>query len=134
MRQGILHIPYFSIQLKTADNKGSNLLELILNPCDITFPPNNRMTIQTQHELYSEYNVTGLLQLSDILHEEGDGASCQGIITLKEGNTKVRINKFTGQLFRLKKGLHIAKFAALTPEQLKKVQTVDPVTTWHARE
>ena len=32
MRQGILNFPFFSMQLKTADHKYSNLLEPILNP------------------------------------------------------------------------------------------------------
>ena len=32
MRQGILNFPYFSMQLKTADHKYSNVLEPILNP------------------------------------------------------------------------------------------------------
>ena len=41
MRQGIFNFPYFSMQLKTADHKYSNVLEPILNPDDITKPPND---------------------------------------------------------------------------------------------
>ena len=48
MRQAILNFPYFSMQLETADHKYSNVMEPILNPYDITIPPNDRVTIQIQ--------------------------------------------------------------------------------------
>ena len=131
MRQGILNFPYFSMQLKTADHKYSNVLEPILNPCDITIPPNDRVTIRTQSHIYSEFNVTGILQPSDTLHEEDDVTFCPGIVTLSEGNTKVQITNFSDHPFCVKKGLHIANFSVLTPEQLKNIQPVDPVATWH---
>ena len=51
---------------------------------------------------------------------------------MTECNTKIHITNFTDQPFCIKKGLHIATFSVLTPEQLKKIQTVDPVTTWHS--
>ena len=129
MRQGILSFPYFSMQLKTADHKYSNVMEPILNPYDITIPPNDRVTIQTQSQIFCDYNVTGILQPSDTLHEEGDVTFCPGIITLSEGNTKVHITNFTDQPFCIMKGLHIANFSVLIPEQLKNIQPVDPVTT-----
>ena len=47
MRQGILNFPFFSMQLKTADHKYSNVLEPILNPNEITIPPNDRVLIRT---------------------------------------------------------------------------------------
>ena len=39
MRQGILDFTFFSMQLKTADHKYSNVMEPILNPDDVTIPP-----------------------------------------------------------------------------------------------
>ena len=54
-------------------------MELILNPCDITIPPNDRVTKQTQSQIYSEHNVTGILQPSDTLHDERDVTFCPGI-------------------------------------------------------
>ena len=41
MRQGILHFLFFSMQLKTADHKYSNVMEPILNTGDVTNPPND---------------------------------------------------------------------------------------------
>ena len=98
------------MQLKTADNKNSNVMELILNPCDITIPPNDRITIQTHSKIYSEHNATGILQPSDTLHGEGDVTFCPGLITLSENNTKVHITNFSDQPFCVEKGLHIANF------------------------
>ena len=55
LRQGILNVPYFSLQLKTADHKNSNVIEPILSPEDV---------------IYVEDAVTVILQPSDFLHEE----------------------------------------------------------------
>ena len=60
------------MQLKAADHKYSNVLEPILNPTEITFPPNDRVLIRTNSLLYPEKTVTGILQPSELLHEEGD--------------------------------------------------------------
>ena len=130
-RQGILNFPYFSMQLKTADHKYSNVLEPILNPDDITIPPNDRILVEIKSQIYNENTVTGVLQPSDLLHEEGDITFCAAIVTLTSGNVNVHINNFTDQPYKLKRGLHIANFSVLTPEQMKHVKPIDPVSTWH---
>ena len=86
MRRGILTFPYFSMQLKKADHKYSNVIEPILNPEDITHPPNDHtvITIQSQSQIYAENAVTGSLQPSDLLHEEGDVTFCAAIVPLKD--------------------------------------------------
>ena len=40
------------MQLKTADHKYFDVMEAILSPCDITIPPNDRVTIQTHSESF----------------------------------------------------------------------------------
>ena len=45
LRQGILNFPFFSMQLKTADHRYSNVLEPKLNPIEVTVPPNDRVLI-----------------------------------------------------------------------------------------
>ena len=67
------------MQLKTADHKYSNVMEPIANPCEFTVPPNDRVTIQTHSQIYSEHNVTGILQPSETLHEERYVTFCPGI-------------------------------------------------------
>ena len=131
MRQGILNFPFFSMQLKTADHKYSNVLEPILNPNEITIPPNDRVLIRTNSLLYPENAVTGILQPSDLLHEEGDITFCPALVTLHDGNIMIPVNNFTDHPYKPKKGLHIASFSVMTPEQMKYVKPVDPASTWH---
>ena len=131
IRQGILNCPSFSMHLKAADLKYSNVLEPILNPNEITFPPNDRVLIRTNSLLYPENTVTGILQPSDLLHEEGDITFCSALVTLNDGNISIPVKNFTDHPYKIKKGLHIASFSVMTPEQMKYVKPVDPASTWN---
>ena len=75
--------------------------------------------------------MTGILQPSDLLQEEGDVNFCAAKVTLHEGTMSLHVNNFTNQLYKLKKGLHIANFSVMTPEQMKYVRPIHPVSTWH---
>ena len=131
MRQGILNFPFFSMQLKTADHKYSNVMEPILNPEDVTIPPNDRTIISIRSRIYAGNAVTGILQPSEPLNEENDITFCAAIITLDEGTTRIHVNNFPDQPYKLKKGMHIANFSVMKPEQMKHVRPIDPVSTWH---
>ena len=119
------------MQLKTADHKYSNVLEPILNPEDAIISPNDHVVIPIQSQIYAENAVTGILQPSDLLHEEGDITFCAALVTLHEGAMRIRVNNSTIQPYKLKKGMHIANFSVMTPEQMKYVRPIDPVSTWH---
>ena len=119
------------MQLKTADHKYSNVMQPILNPEDVMIPPNGRTIISIQSRIYAENAVTGILQPSEPLNEEKDITFGAAIDTLDEGTTKIHVNKFTDQPYKLKKGMHIANFSVMTPEQMKHVRQIDPVSTWH---
>ena len=119
MRQGILSFLFFSMQLTTADHRYSNVLEPILNPTEIIIPPNDRVLIRTNSLLYPENEVTGMLQPSDLLHEEGDITFCPALVSLNDGNISIPVNNFTDHPYKLKKGLHLASFPVMTPEQIK---------------
>ena len=60
----------------------------------------------------------GILQPSDLLHEEGDLTFCPALVTLNEGKIMIPVNIFTDQHYKLKKGLHFANFSIMTPEQI----------------
>ena len=51
MRQGIFNFPFFSMQLKAADNKYSNVMEPILSPDDVTIPPNDLAVLAIQSQI-----------------------------------------------------------------------------------
>ena len=119
------------MQLKTVDHKNSNVMEPLLSPDDVTISPNDHMVITIQSQIYAENAETGILQPRDLLHEEGDVTFCAAKVTLKDGTMRKRVNKFTDQPYKLKKGLHLANFSMMTPEQMKHVRPIDPVSTWH---
>ena len=50
---------------------------------------------------------------------------------MNDGNISIPVNNFTDHPYKLKKGLHIASFSVMTPEQMKYVKPVDPASTWH---
>ena len=131
MRQGIHIFPYFYVQLKTADNKYSNVMEFFLNLEDVAIAPNDHKVVTIQCQLYVKNAVTGILQPSEFLHEEGAITYCAAIITLTEGNVEVHVNDFTDQPYKPKKGLHIANSLVKTPEQMEHVKSIDPVFSWH---
>ena len=106
-------------------------MEPILNPEDVTIPQNDHTVITIQSQIYLENAVTGILQPSDLLNDENDITFCAAIVTLHEGTTRIHVNNFTEQSFKLKKGLHVANFSVMTPEQMKHVRPIDPVSTWH---
>ena len=131
MRQGISNFPYFSMQLKTADHKNSNVLEPILYPEDVTISPNDHAVIPIKSQIYAENAVTDILQPNDLLHEEGDITFCAAIVTLHEGTMRIHVNNITDQPYKHKKGMHMANFSVMTPEQKKYVRPIDPVSAWH---
>ena len=124
MRQGVLNFPFFSMQLKTADHKYANVMEPICTQEDITIPPNDR-------QMYDDTTVTGILQPSNALTEDGDVAFCAALVTLTAGQVEILLNNFTDHPYTLKRGSHIANFSVITPGQMKYVKPIDPVTTWH---
>ena len=128
MRQGVLNFPFLSMQLKTADHRYTNVMEPICAREDITNPPNDR---QIRSHLYYDTNVTGILQPSNDLAEDGDTTFCADLVTLIQVQVAIHVNNFTDQPYTLKRGSHIANFSVLTPEQMKYVKPIDPVTTWH---
>ena len=105
MRQGISNFPYFSMQLKTADHKYSNVLEPILYPEDVTISPNDHAVIPIQSQIYAENAVTDILQPNDLLHKEGDITFCAAIVTLHEGTMRIHVNNITDQPYKHKKVL-----------------------------
>ena len=53
------------------------------------------------------------------------------MVTLHDGNISIPVNNFTDHPYKLKKGLHIASFSVMTPEQTKYFKPVDPASTCH---
>ena len=103
MRQGILNFPFFSMQLKTADHKYSNVMDPLINSEDVIIPPNDHTVVIILSQIYAQNTVTAMLQPNDLLLEDGDVTFCAAIVTLKEVTTRLHVNNFTEQLTNLKK-------------------------------
>ena len=97
MRQGVLNFPFFSMQLKTADHKYTNVMETICAREDITIPPNDRHMVSMFSQLYDDTNVTGIIQPSNDLAEDGDITFCAALVTLTQGQVSIHVNNFTDQ-------------------------------------
>ena len=131
MRQGVLIFRFFSMHLKTADHKYTNVLEPIYTREDITIPPTDRQLVTSISQMYVDTAVTGILQPSNALTEDGDIAFCAAMVTLSTGQVEIHLNNFTDHSYTLKRGSHVANFSVMTPGQMKYVKPIDPVTTWH---
>ena len=79
-------------------------------------------------QVYDDTNVTGNLQPSNDLAEDGDITFCAALVTLTQGQAAIH---FTDQPYTLKRGSHIANFSVLITEQINYVKPFVPVTTWH---
>ena len=106
MRQGVLNFPFFSMQLKTADHKYTNVMEPICAREDITIPPNDRHMVSISSQLYDDTNVTGSLQPSNDLAEDGDITFCAALVTLTQGQVSIHVNNFTDQPHPQKRFAH----------------------------
>ena len=62
MRQGILNIPFFSMQLKNEDRTYPNVIEPILNPVKTILQPGKRTTIWVKSQIYTKNEATGIIQ------------------------------------------------------------------------
>ena len=131
IRQGVLNFPFFSMQLKTADHKYTNVKEPICIRADVTIPPNDRQSVLMASQLYEDTTVTGILQMSNNITDDADIAFCAAQVTLTNGQVSVHLNNFSDSPYTLQSGTQVANFTVLTPEQMKYVKPIDPLTTWH---
>ena len=117
------------MQLKTADLEYTNVMEPYFISEDVAIPPNDIQLVPMISQLDSDTTVTGILQPSNALTEDGDIAFCAAVVTLTQSQITIHVDKFTDHPHTLKRSSHIANFSVMTPEQMKYVKRIDPVTT-----
>ena len=104
------------MQLKTVDHNYANVMELICTKEDVTIPPNDRQSVLMASQLYEDTTVTGILQPSNTLADDGDIAFCAALVTLTNGQVSVHLNNVTESPYTIKTGTQIAKLTVLTAE------------------
>ena len=88
MRQGILHFPFFSMQLKNEDRTYQNVIEPILDAVDTILQPGKRTAFWVKSQIYTENEAKGIIQPSPFLENDEDLLICLAILsTQKKTNT-----------------------------------------------
>ena len=72
MRQGILNVPFFSMQLKTEDRAYPNVIEPILNPVETILQTGKRTTVWVKSQIYTDNQATGIFEPSPLLENDED--------------------------------------------------------------
>ena len=116
MRQGVLNFPFFSMQLKTADHKYTNVREPICIRADVTTPPNDTHLVLMASQLYEDTTVTGILQQSNAFTDDGDIAVCAALVTLTNGQVAIHLINVSDSPCTINRDTQVAKFTVLTPE------------------
>ena len=104
MRQGVLNVPFFSKQLKTADHKYTSVMEPVHTREDMAIHPNDRHMVSVHCQLYEDSNATEILQPSNALRGDDDIAFCAALVTLTQGQFTIHVNNVTDQPYTLKRG------------------------------
>ena len=104
VQQGLLIFPFFSIQLKHADNTYSNIIEPLLTPLDIMIPPATPTVNYIKSQVYTENEVTGTLQPSFDREDNDDFIICPPLATVQNRQFTVLINNFLEHSSTFKKG------------------------------
>ena len=131
MRQGILNFPFFSMELKNEDRTNPNVIEPILNPVETTLQPGKRTTIWVKSQIYTDNEATEIIQPSPLLENDEDLLICSALSSNTNNKHMVQISIFLDHPYTLKKGMHIANFSILTPEQTKHIRQVNPTSVRH---
>ena len=119
------------MRMKTTDHNYTKVKEPICVREDVTIQHNNRQSVLMASQLYEDTTVNGILQSIITLTDDGDFVFCAALVILTNGQVSVHVNNFNDSPYNLKRGTQVANFTVLTPEQMKFVKPIDPVTTWH---
>ena len=131
MRQGILNFLFFSMQLKNEDRTYPNVIEPILNPVETILQRGKRTTIWLKSQIYTDNELTGILQPSPFLENDEDLLICPALSSTQNNKHLLQISNFLDHPYTLKKGTHVANFSILTPEQTKHIRSVNSISVRH---
>ena len=131
IRQGILNFPFFSMQLKNEDRTCPNVIQPRLNPAETILQTVKRTTIWLKSQIFTDNEATGIIQPSPLLENYEDLLICPTSSSTQNRKHMVQTRIFLDHPYTIKKGLHLANFSILTPEQTKHIRPVDPTSVRH---
>ena len=128
MRQGTSKFPFFSIQLKNEARTYPSVIEPIKNPVETILKQEKGTTFWVKSQIYTDNEATGIIQPSPLLESDEDLLICPALSSTQNNKHMVQTNKFLDHPYTLRKGIHIANFSILTPEQTEHIRPVNPTT------
>ena len=131
MRQGILNLPFFSMQLKNENRIYPNVIEPKLNPVKTMLQRGKRNTIWVKSQICTDNEAKGLTQPSPFLENKEDLLICTAIWPIQNTKHMVQISNVLDHPYTLKKRTHIANFSITTLEQTKHIRPVNPTSVRH---
>ena len=117
MRQNKVNLFFFSLQLEHANNMYSNFIEPLLNPTDIMIQPVKQTVIYIESQVYTDKEVTGIIQLSPDLEDKDDLIICPALANTQNRHFTLLINNFMEHPYTLKKRCHITTFSKFSTQQ-----------------
>ena len=131
MREGILKVSLFSMQLENEGRTYPNVIEPIPNQVETILQRGKRTTIWVKSQIYADNEATGITQPSSLLENDEDLLICPALSSPQNNKQMVQISVFLYHPYTLKKGMHITKFSILTLEQTKHIRPVNPTSVRH---
>ena len=93
--------------------------------------PRKQTVIYIKTQVYTENDVTGILQASPDLEDNNDLIIFPALMITQNRKFTVLINIFLQHTYTLKKGFHIATFSILTPKQAEQIKPFNPAPSRH---
>ena len=119
------------MQMKHADNTYSNFDGPLLNPTEFPIRPGKQTVIHPKSQIYTENEVTGIIQPSTDLEDNDDLIICPDLTTSQNRQFTLPINNFSELPYTLRKRCHIAIFSILMPKQAKYIKPINAATIRH---
>ena len=119
------------MQLKNENRTYPNAIEPLLNPVETILQPRKRNTISVKSQIYTDSEATGMIRPSPFLENDEDLLICPALSSTQNNKHMVQISNFLDYPYTLKKGMHVANFSILPPEQTKHIRPVNPTSVRH---
>ena len=84
-----------------------------------------------ESQVFTENEVTGIIETSPGLEDNDDFIICPALTTIEKKQFTLLNNIFLEHPYTLKKGCHLATFSKFTPERAKSIKPVNPALLCH---
>ena len=119
------------MHLKNEGRTYPNVIGPILKPVETILQPGKQTTIWVKSQIYTDNEVEEITQPSPLLKKIEHFLICPALSSTQNNKHMVQSSKFLDHPYTFKKGMHIANFSILTPEQTKHIRLINPTSMRH---